>query len=157
VFEGGSGNGVPGRLAWIDFKRLGRAFETERITGMLRAPNGANDADRLLEALSGAVSDLPDSVERACQSLLNVSLRGASLAEVRGADKQLQAAFLEGVRNAREDALFKVRQIRSGEGPPRVLGANSREQLLGDLLQTYEQKRSVLVGYAVAREKGRKR
>lgn len=111
LFEDGSADGLQRDIDFMNAARLGRAYETRRISGLLTARSDAQSPDT--DALARDIGDLPDSIDAALASLKDVDLTGLSLAKLRspgGTDNQ--HAFLSGVRNAREEAQWQVKEMR---------------------------------------------
>lgn len=144
VFEDGSSDGNPAQAAFIDLRRMGRAFELERIRNILINP-GSQESVGLKDRLRSAVGELPATIEQAIPSLAGVEIPDTSLAEIALADRSGRSAFLEGIRNAREDGLLKVARL-TDSGP----GSLQIATLLGEL----EKRRVRVRSYAEKRREG---
>lgn len=120
IFKDGVSQGNEPQLNFITYKRLGRTFETERIRLLLhRFPMTPRDT-RGVEVFLSSLGELPRSPEEVVRTLdheVRVSLPAiripdATLRPLRPEDSLALAGLLEGVRNAREMAIFEADQIR---------------------------------------------
>jgi len=154
MFASGAQEGLPERLAPIEFKRLGTAFEAARLAAIWGSLGEAPVEERAIDALLGRISGLPENIGDALGSLSEVRLAGASLDEVRRAGPEQRHAFLDGVRNAREDAQRSLLQLRglpvSAEGPH----ARSRSSFLQSLRETYAARLAALADFLAKRKGG---
>jgi hypothetical protein len=144
IFEDGTAEGLQGDVDFMNAKRLGRVFETERLRSLLARPD-AQPTD--LETLAGGIGTLPNSVEEALASLAGVDLSGLSLAKLRsrgGTDNQ--RAFLSGVRHTREEALWKVKETQELPETSADPGAKTRSASILALKQAYEEKTGMYRG-----------
>jgi hypothetical protein len=110
VFEDGSSDGSSAAISFVTAKRLGRIMETERIRAILGPLASQYNNDANLNALR-SVGTLPASAEEAFKSLEQVHIDGVSLDALRKLDTYTLSGFLEGVRNSREDGLWKLRDV----------------------------------------------
>ena len=111
IFADGTAQGVPDELDAIRGARLGLAFEVERVKGIVNAPADPNAADGGIQELKDRVGSLPQSVEEAADSVRDVRLPGADVAEVKAASSRFAAGFLNGVSNARQDAVWQLNRL----------------------------------------------
>jgi len=122
VFDDGSGDGAQSAIDAIQYRRLGKMFETERIRSILEASNA--DYGTVPAALGG----LPQSPDEALASLAGVSLPGIALDRVRQADSRTLASFFGGVRVARESAVRQMPEYERRAGSPEGALAEMRRE-----------------------------
>ncbi len=145
IFADGRAEGSQSDIDFMNAMRLGRVIETERIRSKLARP----DAQYLdVDSLAEGIGVLPESPEDALASLSDVSLPGLSVADFppNGGVDSLRA-FLGGVRNARQEALWKVEEIRGLPArTPSGPGVRSQATSIMALRQDYEAKSGVYRG-----------
>jgi hypothetical protein len=112
VFDDGSGDGAQSAIDAIQYSRLGRMFETERIRGILETSN----AD--FATIPAALGGLPQSPDEALASLAGATLPGITLDRVRQADSRTLARFFGGVRNTIEFAVRQMPEYERRAGSP---------------------------------------
>jgi hypothetical protein len=123
VFEDGSGDGVQRDIDAINFTRLGRMFETERIRNITDA------ADTDFTSLPAKLGELPQSPEAVFPSLEQVKLPGITLDRIRSADATSRMFFLNGVRSAREGTTRRLAEYQRRTATP----AAALEEMRRDL------------------------
>ena len=145
IFADGSAEGSRPDIDFMNAMRLGRVLETERIRGHLaRTDERFLDVDKLAES----IGVLPNSPEDAFASLSDVSLPDLSVADFppNGGAKSLRA-FLGGVRNARQEALWKMEELRKLPAKtPAGPDVRTQSTSLLALKRTYEAKSGVYRG-----------
>ena len=122
VFDDGSGDGAQSAIDAIQFNRLGRMFETERIRSILDAPNTG------FATLPAALGGLPQSPDEALASLTGVELPGIALDRVRQAGSRTMTSFFGGVRNTRESAVRRLSEYERRKGSPEGALAEMRRE-----------------------------
>jgi hypothetical protein len=141
IFADESSEGSQSDVAFVDFRRLGCMTETARVAVIL-ARADLERADDAVRVLAGKIGTLPRSRQEAFASLELVSLPGVDTPRLKAAlvEPGAFAAFLDGLRNEREDAQRGVDRLKGApleSTNPRV---PNREAVLVTLRQKYEQK-----------------
>jgi len=125
----------------IDFivgGRLGRAMETEQIAGILSSADASAD-DRSVDALEARIGDLPQTPEEAFAAEREVHIAGVDLGALSaGKGKPFAPAFLNGVRNARETARWRVSQLHQIPLVAKNPHVPDRASALSQLRQSYD-------------------
>ncbi len=136
VFDDGSGDGDQSAIDAIQYDRLGRMFETERIRSILEA----SSTD--FATVPAKIGGLPQSPDEAFASLAGVMLPGIALDQVRQSGSRSLASFFSGVRVTREFAARRMPEYeRRGGSPASALTEMRREfQNLSDQYRAYCQK-----------------
>jgi hypothetical protein len=144
IFADGTSQGVPDELDAIRGARLGLAFEVERVNGIVNAPADPIAADGGIQELKDRMGSLPQSVEEAADSVRDVRLPGADVAEVKAASSRFAVGFLNGVSNARQDAVWQLNRLSQfpivarGSGPNRAAALFQVRQLYRSLSARYQ-------------------
>jgi hypothetical protein len=112
IFEDGTAQGWVPHIETMTYDRIGKTAEIERIKNILNERSIQYVGSQGLTSLAAKVSSLPDSVDAALASLGSVNLPGVSLLEVVQGKNHIRAAFLSGVRAAREDMQRTIIALR---------------------------------------------
>jgi hypothetical protein len=149
IFDDGSAEGSRGDIDFMNAKRLGRALETERIRGLLARPETQS---RGVEGFAAGVGILPEHIAEALVELKDVSLPGLSVLDFESRGRvDPERAFVSGVRNARQEAQWKVKEIQQlPVGPSADVGERTQAAAISALRQRYEE---LVTSY---RERGQK-
>jgi hypothetical protein len=135
IFKDGTADGLQSDVDAMNAKRLGRVVETERLGNLLAlAVSGGSD----LDALTRGIGALPNSVDAAISSFKGIDISRISLAKLFTDYNRI--AFLTGVCNAREEAMWRARETAA----PTQTSANPEELTpaarILDLRQAYAEK-----------------
>jgi hypothetical protein len=122
VFEDGSGDGARSAIDAMQYSRLGRMFETERIRSILES------ADTDFGSIPARLGSLPQSPAEALASMVSVNLPGIALDRIRQADSRSLVTFFAGVRNTREDAIRRMPEYELRAGSPAGALAEMRRE-----------------------------
>jgi hypothetical protein len=135
VFADGKAEGTPDGIDFIKGRRLGRLFEVERVKAILEGQTDTLPVEAGLEAFNAKIGSLPASAAEALQSVESVRVPEANLADIRASGSRVMDGFMLGVRNARQDALWKVKQYTQAKNLRLPPGASPHT--LSDLRQFY--------------------
>jgi hypothetical protein len=137
IFADGSTLGLDGDLAFIHAKRLGRVVETERIKRILDLPVDTKAREGALRQIRTKIGDLPQSTSELLSAIQGMNLPGMESQALAITDKKNAHGFLFGVRNARQDVLWKLDQFERLVASSGEQAMSIQTKVLSGLRQLY--------------------
>ena len=140
LFQDGTTDGSTQHVNLINGRRAGRILEQERIRQILERPVAGHVGPAGIEALAEELGKLPASEDDALSSVSGVQVAGLSADGIRNGDRMARIGFRGGVSTAREDALFKLQQLKAlpGAANAGVANGGAQDLFLSELRKTYE-------------------
>ena len=123
VFEDGTSDGAQRDIDAINFTRLGRMFESERIRSIVDA------ADAEFTKLPAKLGGPPKSLEETFPAFEQVQLPGITLDRIRSAAASSLGWFLSGVRATRDETTRRLAEFQRQTGTPTAALEEMRREI----------------------------